>query len=438
MELPPDIDAGIDDVSRRDDCWNKPASDDYALPTEIWREVVTRRQRYETVRAKLANGEIHDINDLITYNLNIRQSAQDVIENCEGPELLRAFWKAITEVTILDPTCGSGAFLFAALNILEPLYEACLDRMQVFLDEADVISESRPSRRYNDFREILERIAQHPNREYFVLKSIIINNLYGVDIMEEAIEICKLRLFLKMVAQIEGVRRIEPLPDIDFNIQAGNTLVGYATYDAVEKPETGRFDFENAMERIREKAEDVKILSQEFRRQQTTLGGAVTLADKQNLQSRLQELEDELNFYLAEEYGVDPNKQSDYENWLNSHKPFHWFIAFYGILEAGGFDVIIGNPPYVEYSKVKKDYAIKGYNTDSCGNLYAFVMERSTALDKKGGRCGMIVPLSGHSTDRMKPLIANFYRKAQLLHIMNISGDANPSVIFPDVSLKKV
>ena len=79
--------------------------------------------------------------------------------------------------------------------------------MQVFLDEADVISESRPSRRYNDFREILERIAQHPNREYFVLKSIIINNLYGVDIMDEAIEICKLRLFLKMVSQIDNVKR---------------------------------------------------------------------------------------------------------------------------------------------------------------------------------------------------------------------------------------
>ena len=435
LDLPEEIAAGIDDVSKRTD-WNTLADSGYALPTEIWREVVARRQRYETVRAKVANGEIHDINDLITYNLNIRQFAQDVIENCEGPELLRAFWKAITEVTILDPTCGSGAFLFAALNILEPLYEACLDRMQVFLDEVEMISESRPSRRYNDFREILERIVQHPNREYFVLKSIIINNLYGVDIMDEATEICKLRLFLKMVAQLEGVRRIEPLPDIDFNIQAGNTLVGYATYDAVEKPETGRFDFENAMERIREKAEDVKILSQEFRRQQTTLGGAVTPADKQNLQSRLQELEDELNLYLAEEYGVDPNKQSDYENWLNSHKPFHWFIAFYGILEDGGFDVIIGNPPYVEYSKVKKDYAIKGYNTDSCGNLYAFVMERSTALDKKGGRCGMIVPLSGHSTDRMKPLIANFYRKAQLLHIMNISGDANPSVIFPGVKFR--
>ncbi len=134
LELPEEIADGIDDVSERT-TWNTLAPEEFALPTEIWREVVARRQRYESVRSKLANGEIDNINDLITYNLNIRQFAQDVIENCEGPELLRAFWKAITEVTVLDPTCGSGAFLFAALNILEPLYEACLDRMQVFLDD---------------------------------------------------------------------------------------------------------------------------------------------------------------------------------------------------------------------------------------------------------------------------------------------------------------
>ena len=233
--------------------WNTLAPEEHALPTEIWREVVARRQRYETVRTKLANGQINEINDLITYNLNIRQFAQDVIENCEGPELLRAFWRAITEVTVLDPTCGSGAFLFAALNILEPLYEACLDRMQVFLDEVEMISESRQSRKYNDFRNILEDIEQHPNRRYFILKSIIIKNLYGVDIMEEAIEICKLRLFLKMVAQLEDVRRIEPLPDIDFNVQAGNTLVGYTSYDEVKRAVTGKLDFDDTMKRIEEK-----------------------------------------------------------------------------------------------------------------------------------------------------------------------------------------
>lgn len=71
-----------------------------------------------------------------------------------------------------------------------------------------------------------KRVEGHPNCRYFILKSIIVNNLYGVDIMEEAVEICKLRLFLKLVAQIEQVEDLEPLPDIDFNIRAGNSLSG--------------------------------------------------------------------------------------------------------------------------------------------------------------------------------------------------------------------
>ena len=123
--------------------------------------------------------------------------------------------------------------------------------MQVFLDELRYAGESPYPKKYADFREILNRVDEHANRNYFILKSIIINNLYGVDIMEEAIEICKLRLFLKMVAQIENVRQIEPLPDIDFNIQAGNSLVGYATYDELERAVTeNRIDFDNTMARI--------------------------------------------------------------------------------------------------------------------------------------------------------------------------------------------
>ena len=174
--------------------------------------------------------------------------------------------------------------------------------------------------------------------------------------MEEAIEICKLRLFLKMVAQIEDVDQIEPLPDIDFNIQAGNTLVGYTTYDEVKKAVTGKLDFNNTMQRIQENAEDVEHLFEQFRLQQTELGGVVTTDDKQALRDKLKALEDELNRFLADEYGIDLNEQAAYQNWLSSHKPFHWFIEFYGILKDGGFDVIIGNPPYVEYSKVKKEY----------------------------------------------------------------------------------
>jgi hypothetical protein len=125
---------------------------------------------------------VRDINDLLTLNLDIRQFAQDVIENCEGPDLLRAIWHAIEKVTILDPTCGSGAFLFAALNILEPLYEACLDRMEAFVEDLARSGEKHRPEKFSDFRKVLDRVAAHPNRRYFIFKSIILSNLFGVDI----------------------------------------------------------------------------------------------------------------------------------------------------------------------------------------------------------------------------------------------------------------
>ncbi len=151
------------------------------LPTETWREYVQRRQRYHTLKAKLQAGEVQNVADLITFNLNIRQFAQDVLDSAEGSDLLRAYWQALTEVKILDPTCGSGAFLFAALNILQPLYESALDKMEALVSEADAAGNTH---KYPDFRKVLAEVAQHPNERYFVLKRIVVNNLYGVDIME--------------------------------------------------------------------------------------------------------------------------------------------------------------------------------------------------------------------------------------------------------------
>ena len=243
VQLPGEIAAGIDDVSKRNG-WNAPAGEEYALPTEIWREHVSRRERCEELRRKLGAGEVSSIDELITLNLDIRQFAQDAIENSEGPELLRAFYKSLREISVLDPTCGSGAFLFAALNILEPLYEACLERMDRFVEAAET-EES-----YGDFRMVLDEVNAHPNRRYFVLKAIIIGNLYGVDIMEEAVEIARLRLFLKLMAQLEHPSEIEPLPDIDFNIRAGNTLVGFASFEEVQEALGSKLDIDQAADRI--------------------------------------------------------------------------------------------------------------------------------------------------------------------------------------------
>ena len=400
FDLPEEVAAGIGDVSQRGG-WNRPAPDDYALPTETWREVVARRQRHADVRAKLAAGEVQEVNDLITLNLDIERFAKDVIAQSEGPELLRAFWHAMRDVSVLDPTCGSGAFLFAALNILEPLYTACLEGMRGFLDDAERSERKRSPEHLGDFRRILEQVDKHHSEWYFILKSIVLNNLYGVDIMEEAVEICKLRLFLKLVAQLETYDQIEPLPDIDFNIRAGNTLVGFTSLDAVRQTMTVMSNGQHrqvfpedqaALDRINEEAEIASRAFDRFREQQTMLGGEVTVGDKAELRRWLDALRNELDRYLATEYGVDLKKAASYDSWRSSHQPFHWFVEFYGIMSKGGFDVVIGNPPYVKYKSL--DYKVKSFADFKFPDIYGYVLVQSLRVKKPTGRCSLIIPLS--------------------------------------------
>ena len=403
LDLPGDIAAGIGDVSKRGG-WNAAAPEDYALPTETWREVVARRSRYEEVRAKLASGDVREINDLITLNLDIERFARDVIAQSEGSELLRAFWHAMRDVSVLDPTCGSGAFLFATLNVLEPLYTACLEGMRGFLDDLRHSHERGNPRSPNalgDFREVLAQVEKHPSEPYFILKSIVLNNLYGVDIMEEAVEICKLRLFLKLVAQVERYDQIEPLPDIDFNIRAGNTLVGFTSLDAVRQAMTvmpgGQSHMlseedQQTLVRIEEDAEGLAWKSDQFRWQQTMLGGEVTAEHKAELRDQHRALADRLDRHLAGKYGIDPDHTSDYDAWGSSHQPFHWFTEFYGIMRKGGFDVVIGNPPYVKYKAL--GYVVSGLEAYKFPDIYAYVVIQSYRIKKRSGRCGLIVPLS--------------------------------------------
>ena len=424
--LPAAIAAGIHDVAKRGG-WNEPAPSDYALPTETWREHVARPHRYEEVRAKLAGGKVVSINDLITYNLDIEKFAQDVIASSEGPELVRAFWKALNAVSILDPTCGSGAFLFAALNVLEPLYNTCLDAMAGFLDDLDRSRRKHRPEKLRDFRAVLEQIAGHASERYFILKSIIISNLYGVDLMDEAVEICKLRLFLMLVAQLERYDQIEPLPDIDFNVRAGNTLVGFTSADEVRQTLSADLVKQLALPQIEERAEIADRAFRLFREMQTDHGmEASAFADaKRKLRERLDELRTELDEYLAGDYAVKVKNRGSFRNWRESHQPFHWFVEYYGIMRSGGFDVIIGNPPYIELKKVQQ-YDLKGYKCTDAGNLYAVMLERSLILCHRHGRSGFIVPVSSVSTDRY----ASLQRRLTQNTLHYSSFDDRPSRLF--------
>jgi len=448
IPLPDEINAGIREVALRTE-WNKPAPENFALPTEIWREVVDRRNRYNEVKGKIESGEVYNINDLITYNLNIRQFAQDVIEDAEDPDFIRHFYKAINSVTILDPTCGSGAFLFAAMNILEPLYEACIMRMRSFVEDEDRLNEAVQrsfSHKFKDFRLKLEEIQNehHPNLKYYIFKSIILQNLYGVDIMKEAVEIAKLRLFLKLVATVEVDYRkpnlgLEPLPDIDFNIRAGNTLVGFATEAELEKSLIEDLLGSIVKNEIEEKCD---IVARAFTRyKEIQLGDGDDYKEfkkaKEELNKRLKELNHELNLLLHKQASA-----IKYDTWLQSHQPFHWFAEFYEIIhDKGGFDVVIGNPPYVEYgTKLKTIYTLKDYSTLDCGNLHAFVAERCFKLFSTNGLIGLIIPLPSISTSRMVTL-QNLVKPKANKNGRNVwisAYDERPSSLFDGVDQRLI
>ena len=446
-KLPAKIEMGIDttkpNLLERRKAWNKSAQSEYALPTEIWREVVERRNRYFEIKSKIENGEIKEINDFITYNLNIRQFAQDAVEQYEGSDFINAFHKSITKITVLDPTCGSGAFLFAALNILEPLYESCLLRMRAFVVEDN----AKGGKKFSQFRKVLDIIEQHPNEKYFIFKSIILNNLFGVDIMNEAVEIAKLRLFLKLVAEVDvdyekDNMGLEPLPDIDFNIRAGNTLVGFTSYKEIkdvyqEAEAEGKLMFEEETKLLKKIEDQALVVSKsfkEFKEKQTIIEVKHSLIKetKIEVQKRLVELNDLLNKYKAYEYGIDADdlmQQKKYNDWLKSHQPFHWFSEFYEIIESGGFDVIIGNPPYLEQRQIK--YRAINFNTLDSNAIHAMCIERSAKLTNINGNFSMIVPLSIVSTQRMK-IVQNIIERDRYTWYANFAW--RPAKLFDTVN----
>jgi hypothetical protein len=124
----------------------------------------------------------------------------------------------LPNLSILDPACGSGAFLVAAMKTLIQVYSAVFGTIKLMDDGI--------------LKKKLEDIENfHPSLPYFIKKRIVSDNLYGIDIMEEATEIAKLRLFLALVSSANDVEELEPLPNIDFNIMAGNSLIGLIKVD---------------------------------------------------------------------------------------------------------------------------------------------------------------------------------------------------------------
>ena len=370
------------EIEKEANHWPRPAWDsvkvpsELGLPAESWWEVVDRRKHVQRLMDAARAGNINSIDLCITNNLDIETLAVDLLDALDTPEDVTSAWKVLTDLRVIDPTCGSGAFLFAALNILHRLYTATFEAATLHAKTTENM----------ELAEIVKSAEEHPNRDYFLLKHAALNNLYGVDLMPEAVEIARLRLFLKLIAQIESRTDIEPLPDLEFNIKSGNVLVGaFTTGDIL-----ARIDLLNQdkAQEIENAAGEVAQAYEEFARTQEGGDHLAMLRSK----LRLSEISRDAREQLDEWWFESEHRDKSIDAYRARVHPFHWMIEFPGVLGRGGFDVLVGNPPYVARTKI--DYACLGFETDGCPDIYAPCLERAAQITAPDGRLSMIVPMN--------------------------------------------
>jgi hypothetical protein len=117
---------------------------------------------------------------------------------------------------------------------------------------------------------------------------------------------------------------------------------------------------------------------------------------------------------------------------ISKMKPFHWRLKFSDVFSKNiGFDIIIGNPPYIKRERIITEYPTVFLKTDTCRNTYAYFFEISLNLLNSGGYIGFIVPVSSVCTDTMMPLQEMLKSNCNLLKVSNF--DDRPSKIFGDL-----
>jgi hypothetical protein len=254
----------------------------------------------------------------------------------------------LPNLSLLDPACGSGAFLVAAMKTLVNIYAAVIGKIQ-FLNNRSLSEWWRHQQ------------ADHPSVAYFIKKRIITDNLYGVDIMDEATEIARLRLFLALVASAETVDQLEPLPNIDFNILKGNSLIGLMHVDDKEfdaRQSQGHLFRKSYRELLAEKNRLVDL----YRHTGSYTDDLRSLRD--DIETKKQEAIETLDEILLSEFqrlGIkfeqatwdDAKKEEGKKKRpltirdIEALEPFHWGYDFDQIINRkGGFDAIITNPPW--------------------------------------------------------------------------------------------
>lgn len=313
-------------------------------------------------------------------------SMSDLLMTMDAHTALRLVDEVLPAISVLDPAVGSGAFLVAALKSLTAIYDAVVGHAE--LDGS------------SELQHWLTQIRQqHPSIGYYIRKRVVTDNLYGVDIMEEACEIAKLRLFLAMAAAVDTVDGLEPLPDIDFNILPGNALIGLMRVDEHGSSEEPADEFGPRLrELLQEKHRALARYGSAAERRDTTTNRH---AQRDGMAAKRRQATDVINERLRERFedaGVrfeeatwdtskndfgKPRRRRITRTDIDALHPLHWCHAFDEVMQQrGGFDIVLTNPPWEAFKPQAKEFFAdhSGLVTKNTMSLEAFDKERSRLL----------------------------------------------------------
>jgi hypothetical protein len=289
-------------------------------------------------------------------------SVADLLAHMDARVALKLVNSVLPSITVLDPAVGSGAFLVAALKCLINVYYAIVGR-----------AELGASAELQTWLKGVQR--DHPSVGYYIKRRIVTDNLYGVDLMEEACEIAKLRLFLAMVSSVRKVEELEPLPNIDFNILSGNSLVGLMRVDEHEfdaKNRQGDMFRKSFRQLLDEKNRKLDV----YRSTANDFGKTVDLRIlRDDIDVGMNEANAVLNELLQDQFkergikfeqatwdaenGVlgKPKKRDVSLADVSAQRPMHWGYTFDSILQQrGGFDIVLTNPPWEVFKPHAKEF----------------------------------------------------------------------------------
>jgi type I restriction-modification system DNA methylase subunit len=334
---------------------------------------------------------------------------------------------SIDTVKILDPACGSGHFLTGTLS--EILH----------------------------IKESLFRILGREVDRCKLKRDIISKNLFGVDMDENAVEIAKLRLWLSIIQDVEGSTHIQTLPNIDYNIFSGNSLIGWLNESLVTHPLTNITQISSINEKLNHLRSTNRTAVEEIEQllSTSTLESVVNAYRKlvaiYTLESgeRAVEIRGIIFEIRQALYEVINQSYIDFlhENGhfltqslarisrdLTSLTPFHWRIDFQNVLSQGGFDVIVGNPPYGNILKVSEEEIMFYYTTKNANEIAANFLERIFPVVKKNGFIGLVLANSiaiNASTSTARTVIRQNMMKSK----MALFG-TRPAKLFKGVEIR--